>query len=632
MRKIFALAVAFLLTASLVQAEIRYTPSRALLTQKVNNITVNGEIDWAAGNVIFVPTSKSLATAVAAASDGDTLILGDGTYSVGAGIAVNKKLNIVGQGAGETIISSSSAGAIGFSVTDTSRIANLSIVLSGGGEGGGIYTTAQLNVENVKITLTPNAEDDLYGIKCFDATIVVCNSSISVTNSGATYFASGILSEGTSTVYVYDTDIYTKMSNAAGTSYSTGLDCQSTAMYVDGCRVNATQGSGTITTYGASAAGLSCSMYLNNSVVAGADYDVNHSGTGVFLINGTSLVSGTTKGDISETGTFVSNLVSINTVSLNTIKWNTGNVRTVGINEDIASVINRANAGDTLILASGTYTITSQITINKQLHIKGQGAGATTITSSSDISMIAITTQGGTILSDMTISNTCGAKATSGGMIEPTVGFELYNIEFLNTAVGAAGAYYECIDISAGGATNINIENCTSSCTGAIGMHSFLRQNQANTTTLRNCYFNASGGTWSGYGSDVIYVSAGSLYIYNCNIGDSESILGGALHVNGGAHYVINTTLNGPGALAYDLKVDAGNIYLYGCDLLNGKSTGTGITIIGQLRVNDVSSNTVTGNTVFATLKVGATQADARATINELWVDSDDDWTVKQGR
>ena len=72
----------------------------------------------------------------------------------------------------------------------------------------------------------------------------------------------------------------------------------------------------------------------------------------------------------------------VNKSSYKEADWIGGNVIYVPIDGDIQTYVNNAVAGDTLILASGEYTITSGITINKALNIVGQGnAGYYTIPS-----------------------------------------------------------------------------------------------------------------------------------------------------------------------------------------------------------------------------------------------------------
>jgi len=72
--------------------------------------------------------------------------------------------------------------------------------------------------------------------------------------------------------------------------------------------------------------------------------------------------------------TFQDNLIVGGNLSvLDAIYWVGGNITHVPLDGDIQTYVNAATAGDTLILASGVYTITSSITVNKQLNIVGQG-------------------------------------------------------------------------------------------------------------------------------------------------------------------------------------------------------------------------------------------------------------------
>jgi hypothetical protein len=60
------------------------------------------------------------------------------------------------------------------------------------------------------------------------------------------------------------------------------------------------------------------------------------------------------------------------------IDWSGGNVTYVPLGGDIQTYVTAASAGDTLVLASGVYTITSSITVDKQLNIRGQGSSGFT--------------------------------------------------------------------------------------------------------------------------------------------------------------------------------------------------------------------------------------------------------------
>ena len=67
--------------------------------------------------------------------------------------------------------------------------------------------------------------------------------------------------------------------------------------------------------------------------------------------------------------------VSISTefLSYDEANWVNGNVIYVPIDGDIQTYVDNASPGDTLVLASGTYYITSDISIGKELNLRGQG-------------------------------------------------------------------------------------------------------------------------------------------------------------------------------------------------------------------------------------------------------------------
>lgn len=56
------------------------------------------EADWEGGNTTYVPVGVNLGTYITNALDGDTLILGSGTYYINSAISLTKKIKIVGQG------------------------------------------------------------------------------------------------------------------------------------------------------------------------------------------------------------------------------------------------------------------------------------------------------------------------------------------------------------------------------------------------------------------------------------------------------------------------------------------------------------------------------------------------------
>lgn len=107
------------------------------------NLSLYGWVDWASGNVTYVPLTGDIQTYVNNATAGDTLILASGTYTLTNGITITKPLNIIGQGCAGfvtvpvqplhgTLITSTSNFLTAFTIaTNNIRIVNLSINLTG---------------------------------------------------------------------------------------------------------------------------------------------------------------------------------------------------------------------------------------------------------------------------------------------------------------------------------------------------------------------------------------------------------------------------------------------------------------------------------------------------------------------
>jgi hypothetical protein len=100
-------------------------------------------------------------------------------------------------------------------------------------------------------------------------------------------------------------------------------------------------------------------------------YQFNHTGAGGLLFDfqvlGASIfycdrsANATFDGDFTITGT-----TDVQDLTVGSdIEWSSGNVTYVPLAGDIQTYVTAATAGDTLVLASGVYTITTTITIDK---------------------------------------------------------------------------------------------------------------------------------------------------------------------------------------------------------------------------------------------------------------------------
>jgi len=282
------------------------------------SITSNGFIDWAAGNVIYVPLAGDIQTYVNAATAGDTLILASGQYVITSTITVDKQLNIVGQGftgfltspvtAGHgTLISSTTAAVTALNITsDNARIANLSINLTGAGSTA--IATAK-DLQGVVFTLIDVIVDcagAAVGFTTYSSDVVMRDLTFYVKSSDST--ASG--------VFIYNTSVSTRDSivdcfNVTGTSegtagYSYAFACwnNNSANTLTLNLSNSVCKSLNGTTTGVAVA--SYSTTTNNSIVNaylctfdGKDYDAYQTGTNELNLGGSVLVNNLVFGTVT---------------------------------------------------------------------------------------------------------------------------------------------------------------------------------------------------------------------------------------------------------------------------------------------------------------------------------------------
>jgi len=268
------------------------------------------------------------------------------------------------------------------------------------------------------------------------------------------------------------------------------------------------------------------------------------------------------------------------------LDWVTGNTIYVPIGGVIADYITAATAGDTLQLAAGTYTITSGLTVDKKLHIKGMGRGITTITSATDnIDMVTFTTTAGSRISDLSMSITGARTTTAKYMITGTASFNVSNVDFSDTTTGGTTTY--SIAIGTLSAITINVENCTYSGTGAIGRHYFLdMQTGAGVFNVYNCTGFESGATASGANAIILSALSGTWNIYNSSFTSTSNGARGVLNVAGATVNAYNSVFSGTGATAFDVRTASGTLTLYSCVLVGNKTDGT-ITYAGTVVTSD---------------------------------------------
>ena len=139
-----------------------------------------------------VPFVSDLNTYITAASEGDVITLGEGTYRLTSALAVNKKVTIRGQGRGKTVLSPDPKAEIrGIYMTEDATIRDLSVVgFTNKVNGSGVYMTKG-TLDNVRVA---DGRDDRYnlysgcGIWMSGGTVTNCvveNNSVYSTYGGS---------------------------------------------------------------------------------------------------------------------------------------------------------------------------------------------------------------------------------------------------------------------------------------------------------------------------------------------------------------------------------------------------------------------------------------------------------------
>jgi hypothetical protein len=296
------------------------------------------------------------------------------------------------------------------------------------------------------------------------------------------------------------------------------------------------------------------------------------------------------------------NAISSNIISYNRQEWNGGNVTYVPINGNIATYISNASSGDTLILSTGTYTITSSIIVSKSINIIGQGINSTIINCNSDgivgflinasdvnISNLSITSTNSYIIGfniikdlddiiisdiDINLNGTAGQLAfeiNASNVILRDVTFDL-------TAGDYAYGIYIHNDVSSTQNSLVSCYSIIGTTTGTVNYSipfKIYNNNSSFTITmdLINCKGYAGGGTTEDYGLSLT-----------------------SLTTNNGIVNVYNSIFSG---IDYDIYKEGTNtLNLYNCTLVNKTYVGE-INVISSYNPNikstSVSSSSISG-------------------------------------
>jgi len=285
---------------------------------------------WPSGRVTYVPIGGNIQAYVTAATAGDTLILGAGTYVVTATITVNKAILIKGQGLSATKVTTATADLAVFTLTASSaRIADLYIGNTGTGTSYGIFAgdgLTQLQVSNVIAVLGGNGLK--YGIWS-QSSITVSNCEMYITSADLNSNGLMIYNDSAATANISANIQNVRVLSTGATLNNRGIvfnnnnTTKTIAGNVTNCNLTAYASTGVtdIALYVNSTTTFNVTVKAYNSLFSGADSDVTVISTNSCTLTNCTLVNGTVTGTVVYSGTQV-----VDKVNGNTITTGTGNL------------------------------------------------------------------------------------------------------------------------------------------------------------------------------------------------------------------------------------------------------------------------------------------------------------------
>jgi len=276
-------------------------------------------------------------------------------------------------------------------------------------------------------------------------------------------------------------------------------------------------------------------------------------------------------------------------ISYYDVNWTGGRVTNVPLDANIQSFIDNATSGDTLLLGSGTYTITSPIRVDKTLNIRGQG-NAKIYNTTTDMNIFYVTADN-TKISDLNIFDVgSGTKAIFVNGAN--------NVTLRNLTLNTTGAGFEYGVYSLNGSGNILNSFFTINSTDQNAYTvNFLNNSSAtqdqnwlveNTIIYANGVVRAKGVIVNNQNSSK-YITANivnSQIIANSTSNFSTYGLETTSTTTANARaYVYGTTIGGE--LTDVNAVRLNTIYLYATTLLNG-TVGGEVHYLGTATANTI--------------------------------------------
>jgi len=296
-------------------------------------------------------------------------------------------------------------------------------------------------------------------------------------------------------------------------------------------------------------------------------------------------------------------------------EWVTGNSVYVPISGDIETAIAAATAGDTIVLAAGTYTIDNVITISQKINIVGQGIGETML-DFTNTSGDCVDINAETRFANMSITHSV-TRTGDGQIFVASADCWFENIEITNTATGA----YYCPTFKDDGVITMNIRNCRQVASGGGTYKYFINTGAASTFNIYNCQATVADCTLANAGNVLIRCGTASavVNVYGGKYASATNLTGGIVRISNGALNSYGATFDGSGATGFDVKHEGGTVTLYDTTLVNNTTSGT-ITYGGTVASDNLRIQSIGGNTLYVGTDMPYTTIGAAMTAADVYI------------
>jgi predicted outer membrane repeat protein len=201
----------------------------------------------------------------------------------------------------------------------------------------------------------------------------------------------------------------------------------------------------------------------------------------------------------------------------------------------LRQAISNATSGDTIVFsATGTITLTTQITINKDLTIIGPGATSLAIDGNNNSWIFSISSGNTVAISGMTFQNGDASLSGLGGAIYNDGILTINNSNFSGNSADDGGAIWSEDD------STLTINNSTFSGNSSSGNGGAIYSDFDSILTINNSTFSDNSANYGG----ALQTTGSIVEINNSTFSDnSATASGGAIYLFGSASVTINNSI-----------------------------------------------------------------------------------------